>query len=82
LLEDLDTDDRNHRRRLVSLLCTIYRTAHKKHLPGVLDDLRAFLQERWRGERPVLWHSQIMQAELKEAFYCGSFDLESHGGRQ
>ena len=42
-----------------------------------LDDLRAFLQERWRGERPVLWHSQIMQAELKEALYCGSFDLET-----
>ena len=45
-----------------------------------LVDLRAFLQERWRGERPVLWHNQIMQAELKEALYCGSFDLETHGG--
>jgi glycerol-3-phosphate dehydrogenase len=47
-----------------------------------LDDLMAFLQERWRGERPVLWHSQIMQAELKEALYCGSFDLEIHGDSQ
>jgi glycerol-3-phosphate dehydrogenase len=45
-----------------------------------LEDLRAFLQERWRGERPVLWHSQMMQAELKEALYCGSFDLEILGG--
>ncbi len=40
-------------------------------------DLKEFLQERWRGERPVLWHSQMMQAELKEALYCGSFNLEN-----
>ena len=47
-----------------------------------LEDLRRFLQGRWTGERPVLWHSQIMQAELKEALYCGSFDLEICGRRQ
>ena len=45
-----------------------------------LEDLISFLQERWRGERPVLWHSQIMQAELKEALYCGSFDMEIRPG--
>ncbi len=44
-----------------------------------LSSLREFLQGRWKGERPVLWHSQIMQAELKEALYCGSFDLEQYG---
>ena len=47
-----------------------------------LEDLRSFLQGRWTGERPVLWHSQIMQAELKEALYCGSFDLENSEKRQ
>jgi len=47
--------------------------------PEGLKSLQEFLQERWKGERPVLWHSQIMQAELKEALYCGSFDLENHG---
>ena len=41
-----------------------------------LTDLKLFLQERWNGEITVLWHSQIMQAELKEALYCGSFNLE------
>ncbi|EFK05617.1 glycerol-3-phosphate dehydrogenase, anaerobic, A subunit [delta proteobacterium NaphS2] len=41
-----------------------------------LIDIRRFLQGRWSGERPVLWHAQIMQAELKEAFYCGAFNLE------
>jgi len=41
-----------------------------------LDDLRDFLQERWKGERPVLWRSQLIQAELKESFYCGLCGLE------
>jgi glycerol-3-phosphate dehydrogenase len=41
-----------------------------------LQDLREFLQERWRGERPVLWGEQLVQAELKEALYCGLLGLE------
>ncbi len=49
---------------------------HLKNYDG-LADLRKFLEERWRGERPVLWHSQMMQSELKEALYCGSFNLET-----
>lgn len=47
-----------------------------------LADLKRFLEERWRGERPVLWHSQIMQSELKEALYCGSFNLEMTGSHR
>jgi len=47
--------------------------------PEALHDLKTFLRERWRGERPVLWHHQIMQAELKEALFCGAFDLETSG---
>lgn len=42
-----------------------------------LHDLQNFLQGRWSGERPVLWHGQMMQAELKEALYCGAFNLET-----
>ncbi|MCG6882013.1 MAG: anaerobic glycerol-3-phosphate dehydrogenase subunit A [Deltaproteobacteria bacterium] len=51
------------------------------HLEGYdsIADLKGFLQERWKGERAVLWHSQIMQAELKEALYCGAFNLENAG---
>ncbi|MBU0733949.1 MAG: anaerobic glycerol-3-phosphate dehydrogenase subunit A [Proteobacteria bacterium] len=59
----------------------LYQTGQMKGTEG-LEDLKAFLQERWRGERPVLWHSQMMQAELKEALYCGSFGLETRGGCQ
>ncbi|MCP4575802.1 MAG: anaerobic glycerol-3-phosphate dehydrogenase subunit A [Deltaproteobacteria bacterium] len=42
-----------------------------------INDIKSFLQGRWTGERPVLWHGQIMQAELKEALYCGAFNLET-----
>ncbi len=41
-----------------------------------LGDLKDFLRERWRGERPVLWDGQLIQAELKEALYCGLAGLE------
>ena len=41
-----------------------------------LNHLRDFLESRWKGERPILWGEQIMQAELKEALYCGLGDLE------
>ena len=41
-----------------------------------LTHLRDFLESRWKGERPVLWGEQMVQAELKEALYCGLSDLE------
>ena len=44
-----------------------------------INDIKSFLQGRWTGERPVLWHGQMMQAELKEALYCGAFNLEMAG---
>lgn len=43
-----------------------------------LSHLRDFLESRWKGERPVLWGEQLVQAELKEALYCGLSDLERH----
>jgi len=44
-----------------------------------LESIRSFVSERWRGERPLLWNSSLMQAELKEALYCGLFGIECHG---
>jgi len=41
-----------------------------------LNNLREFLRARWNGERPVLWDGQLVQAELKEAIYCGYLGLE------
>ena len=41
-----------------------------------LTNLKEFLCGRWVGERPVLWDGQLIQAELKEALYCGLSNLE------
>jgi glycerol-3-phosphate dehydrogenase len=39
-------------------------------------ELRHFLQERWRGQHPLLWNASLVQAELLEAMHCGIFGLE------
>jgi glycerol-3-phosphate dehydrogenase len=41
-----------------------------------LNGIRAFISERWRGIRPLLWDTPLIQAELQEAIYCGMFGLE------
>jgi glycerol-3-phosphate dehydrogenase len=38
--------------------------------------LKAFLNERWRGVRPLLWDISLIQSEFQEALYCGLFGLE------
>ena len=38
--------------------------------------LRAFLNERWRGVRPLLQDTALIHAELLEAIHCGLFGLE------
>ena len=39
--------------------------------------LEAFLEERWKGVRPVLWGAAVREAELFESIYKGVFDLPS-----
>lgn len=41
-----------------------------------LEDIKAFLNERWKGQRPIFWGEQLIQAELTEAMHSGFFDLE------
>jgi glycerol-3-phosphate dehydrogenase len=41
-----------------------------------LNNLREFLGQRWRGQHPILWDRQLIQAELLEALHCGLFGLE------
>ena len=41
-----------------------------------LDHLKRFLQERWKGQHPVLWGGQIVRAEFLEALHCGLLSLE------
>lgn len=44
-----------------------------------IDDIKTFLNERWKGQRPIFWGEQLIQAELTEAMHCGFFDLELAG---
>jgi len=41
-----------------------------------LTDIREFINERWRGQRCLLWDMPVIQAELQEAMHCGLFGLE------
>jgi glycerol-3-phosphate dehydrogenase len=41
--------------------------------------LEAFLEERWKGVRPVLWGAAVREAELFESIYKGIFNLPSKG---
>jgi glycerol-3-phosphate dehydrogenase len=38
--------------------------------------LRAFAQERWKGQRPVLWGQQLRQARLDAWIFQGVLDIE------
>ncbi|MBM4307657.1 MAG: anaerobic glycerol-3-phosphate dehydrogenase subunit A [Deltaproteobacteria bacterium] len=73
-----------HRTRLAKGTCQgafcVYR------LLGVLHDLgmvkvdsnkvlKGFLEERWKGIRPVLWGSALKEEELIEGIYKGIFNL-------
>lgn len=44
-----------------------------------IEELRAFLEARWKGLRPVLWGRQLAQEELQEAIHCGLFNLDTIG---
>jgi glycerol-3-phosphate dehydrogenase len=80
-----DFQDILHRTRLAKGTCQggfcVYR------LLGVLHDLRmgeadsnkilrGFLEERWKGIRPILWGISIKEEELIESIYKGIFNLE------
>jgi glycerol-3-phosphate dehydrogenase len=61
--------------------CSLWVAAHLYHrrrLSGNhgIEALRAFLRERWRGQRCLLWDLPLAQAELMEAMHCGLNGLE------
>jgi glycerol-3-phosphate dehydrogenase len=79
-----DFQDILHRTRLAKGTCQggfcVYR------LFGVLHDLRLtegdsnrllgeFLEERWKGIRPILWGTAVKEEELIESIYKGIFNL-------
>ena len=54
----------------------MYDTGRLKNGEGV-DELKDFLNERWRGMQPLLWGPAVGQAELQEALHCGLLGLET-----
>ncbi len=44
-----------------------------------LDNIKFLLKERFKGQKPVFWDSQLAQAELNEAMFCSFFGLDMVG---
>jgi glycerol-3-phosphate dehydrogenase len=90
-LEDLlkttkfqDFSDILHRTRLAKGTCQggfcVYRLLGLLHDLGLVKGdsnkiLKAFLEERWKGIRPVLWGTSLKEEELIESIYKGLFNL-------
>ncbi|NOX34079.1 MAG: anaerobic glycerol-3-phosphate dehydrogenase subunit A [Deltaproteobacteria bacterium] len=53
----------------------MYDENYLKQDDGIYN-IKDLLQERFTGQRPVLWDGQLCQAELNEALYCGFYGLE------
>ncbi len=47
-----------------------------------IQELKTFLESRWKGLRPVLWGQQLVQEQLQEAIHCGLFSLETPDVRE
>ncbi len=41
-----------------------------------IDELKNFIEARWRGQKPLMWGTPLIQAELQEAMHCGVLGLE------
>jgi glycerol-3-phosphate dehydrogenase len=79
-----DLQDILHRTRLAKGTCQggfcVYRLLGVlHHLRRVRGDsnkiLKGFLEERWRGIRPILWGTALKEEELIESIYKGIFNF-------
>ncbi|MDR2800958.1 MAG: anaerobic glycerol-3-phosphate dehydrogenase subunit B [Desulfovibrio sp.] len=43
--------------------------------------LREFLEERWRGIRPLLWGRQLREVELERGIYLASLNIDGRPGQ-
>ncbi len=58
--------------RAAGVMCAAGTEADK-----TLTDLRNFINERWKGMRPVAWGSTLDEAQLTTTIYQGLLGLES-----
>jgi glycerol-3-phosphate dehydrogenase len=79
-----DLQDILHRTRLAKGTCQggfcVYRLLGVMHDLGMVEKgsnkiLKGFLEERWKGIRPVLWGTSLKEEELIESIYKGLFNL-------
>jgi len=79
-----DPRDILHRTRLAKGTCQggfcIYRLLGVMHDLGMVENdsnkiLKGFLEERWKGIRPILWGTSLKEEELMENIYKGIFNL-------
>jgi glycerol-3-phosphate dehydrogenase len=79
-----DLQDILHRTRLAKGTCQggfcVYRLLGVLHDLKMMDEdsnkiLKGFLEERWKGIRPVLWGATLREEELIESIYKGLFNL-------
>ena len=54
----------------------LYDSGHYRGAAG-LASLRDFFDERFKGQRPVIWGQQAAQMELAEALHCGLLGLDT-----
>ena len=54
----------------------LYDTGHYRDAAG-LRHLRDFFDERFKGQRLVVWGQQAAQMELAEALHCGLLGLDA-----
>jgi glycerol-3-phosphate dehydrogenase len=80
----MDLLDILHRTRLAKGTCQggfcVFRLLGILHELGMAQGdsnqiLRSFLEERWKGRRPVLWGTTVREEELLESIYKGLFNL-------
>ena len=79
-----DLQDILHRTRLAKGTCQggfcVYRllgVLHHSRVAGGDSDkiLKGFLEERWKGIRPILWGTALKEEELIESIYKGIFNF-------
>ncbi|WDP85011.1 MAG: FAD-dependent oxidoreductase [Desulfobacter sp.] len=57
------------------VLCHLYDTGEVQAREGI-QEIKHFLNERWKGEHALLWGDSLSQSSLKEMIHCGLFCLE------
>lgn len=57
-------------------MAALLAEAHGLPAGMALSHLKNFLQERWKGIRPVLWGAQLREEQLIQALYTELFNLD------